>query len=224
MDLVINYIVEDNFDFYKELYNEDDVVVNDGDNSKINNDDNICLISKLALDHNHISLPCNHKFNFIPLYNEIKSQKVNVNRLETSRLYICEIKCPYCRTIHSKLLPHIVLNSGMNYIIGVNTPKKYCMDFHTCSYVFKCGNRKNTTCSDTAYYSDIGCYCKRHTCYVSEHEGNVDTTVVYCSAIVKSGKRKGTECNCKVTKKSPTLCSRHYREQSNNTHTPTQPS
>ena len=31
-------------------------------------DDNICLISKDKLHPNHITLKCNHKFNYIPIY------------------------------------------------------------------------------------------------------------------------------------------------------------
>ena len=34
--------------------------------------DNCCLISKEPLDRNYIKLECNHSFNYMPLYNEIK--------------------------------------------------------------------------------------------------------------------------------------------------------
>lgn len=210
MDLNKNYIIEGNLDFYKELYIDDDSENYMGNDTP---DTSLCLISKLALDSNHITLPCNHSFNFTPLYNEIKSQKLYVTRLEISKLNISQIKCPYCRTIHDKLLPHIVLDNNMNYIIGVNTPKKYCMDFHTCSYTFKSGKRKDTTCNDPAYYSTIGCYCKRHTAYISEHTCDTNSEEpTYCNVIMKSGKRKGTACNCKTTKKSSTMCSRHYND------------
>ena len=33
--------------------------------------DNICLISKEPLHPNHITLVCNHKFNYIPIYKEV---------------------------------------------------------------------------------------------------------------------------------------------------------
>jgi diphthamide synthase subunit DPH2 len=42
-------------------------------------DDNICLISKDKLHPNHITLKCNHKFNYIPIYKEVLYQKTKSN-------------------------------------------------------------------------------------------------------------------------------------------------
>ena len=43
----------------------------------IDNYDNICLISNEPLEE-HITFTCKHKFNYIPIYNEIKKQKYHI--------------------------------------------------------------------------------------------------------------------------------------------------
>ena len=37
--------------------------------------DNVCLITKSELIEYSIKLPCNHSFNYLPLYSEICNQK-----------------------------------------------------------------------------------------------------------------------------------------------------
>ena len=93
----MNYIIEDNIDFYNELNKQ---LTNN------NNDEDICLLSHLPLDINNIKLECRHKFNYLPLYNEVCKQKSN-NYFETTHLLINQIKCPYCRKITNNLLPYI---------------------------------------------------------------------------------------------------------------------
>ena len=39
------------------------------------NNNKLCLISNTKLETNYITLDCNHKFNFLPLYYEIVYQK-----------------------------------------------------------------------------------------------------------------------------------------------------
>ena len=63
----MNYIIEDDIDFFKEL-NEDLKI------DKVS-DENVCLISNLPLTDNYITLKCNHKFNLLPLFNEVCKQK-----------------------------------------------------------------------------------------------------------------------------------------------------
>ncbi len=152
----MNIIIEDNIDFYKELNNIDT-------NSE---EDNIeyCLLSKLPLDKNKIKLSCGHEFNFIPLFNEVCKQKCkdSTSYLEITRLCHNEIKCPYCRQKHKKLLPHVKMTSKMVYISGVNSPEYLCMDFHTCEYIYKSGKNKGSYCAKNAYYDVAGCFCNKH--------------------------------------------------------------
>ena len=56
--------------------------------------------------------------------------KKNTN-LEPKKLSIKEIRCPYCRKVHSSLLPQI---KGFAKISGVNSPEKYCMYLSKCPY------------------------------------------------------------------------------------------
>ena len=95
----MNYKIEGDVDFYKELKKS---IQND-----TSTDENICKITYEPLSDNFITLTCKHKFNYIPLYNEVVSQKVKTSYLETHRLRTKQIKCPYCRTITNALLPFI---------------------------------------------------------------------------------------------------------------------
>jgi hypothetical protein len=87
-----------------------------------------CLLSKTPLTYGHITLPCAHTFNFLPLYNEILSQKTNPILLKNIYHVILNknhIRCPYCRAIHADvLLPYIV---GDKRVTGVNGPSTSCM-------------------------------------------------------------------------------------------------
>ena len=96
-----NYIIEDDIDFYQEL--------NISSNKDFND---VCLISNEPLTRNSIRLPCNHTFNYLPLYKEICKQKNKYNSLEITKLKSHQIKCPYCRLIINNLLsslPHLLV-------------------------------------------------------------------------------------------------------------------
>ena len=171
----MNYIIESNIDFYAELQkqiHEENIKIN-----MISVSDNMCLLTNEPLSHNHITLECNHKFNYLPIYKEVCYQKLD-NFLETTRLHINEIKCPYCRIITSKLLPYIELYDIIQKKKGVNFPAKYCMKLHSCSWTSK--NKK--ICGCDAYKSDSGIYCSTHhkkllkKQYIIEQDNNIEWT------------------------------------------------
>lgn len=135
----MNYIIEDGIDFYKEL-NECDVD---------DNQDETCLISHEPLIRQQtVKLLCGHKFNYLPLFNEIYSQKKCLNVLEVKRLSINQLKCPYCRNIQNKLLPYIPQIDGVKRVYGVNSPEKWEMKNYLCecNYVYKSGKKKGLVC------------------------------------------------------------------------------
>ena len=111
----MNIILEGGVNFYDEL-NKSDSEVDD-------EEEECCLITNYPLDKNSITLQCNHKFNLLPLYKEVCNQKCKASHLEIKKLKMNEIKCPYCRQRHNKLLPHVKLNNTMSYIHGVNSPE-----------------------------------------------------------------------------------------------------
>ena len=126
-------------DFQKELY-----LLLSQDSSC---DDELCLISNLPLDDNHIELSCTHKFNYNSIFHEIKYQKTHSHHLETQKLSHSEIKCPYCRTIQKGLLP---CRTNYENITGVNWPKKYQYKSNICGYTFLSGKRKGVTKGESA--------------------------------------------------------------------------
>lgn len=139
------------FDFFK-LLNDDsyDVTINDVDSH--------CLLSKEPLHDIHIVLPCNHSFNYFPLYKDVIMQKKKDNSNNYyysyySNIATNQIKCPYCRTIHNNLLPFIEFDN-VEKKSGVNHPPKLCMPALHCS-----------TCKTNAIVknpSSDSCYCKKH--------------------------------------------------------------
>lgn len=140
-----NYIIEDGFDFYKELNgaSEDN---EDNANSSSTLKENHCMISHEKLTHNSIKLPCGHTFNYMPLYIELRLH-IKYNSIE----------CPYCRTTHEKLIPYIAL-PNVAKVLGVNHPKKRCMKGPTCNWKLKTGK----CCNKNAIECASGIFCDKH--------------------------------------------------------------
>tara|TARA_B100000767_G_scaffold271722_1_gene297908 strand:+ start:1097 stop:1744 length:648 start_codon:yes stop_codon:yes gene_type:complete len=151
----MNYITEDNIDFFDEITNLED---EDEDEKEVDK----WLLSGTPLTRNHITLDCNHKFNYCPLFHEVVKQKTVYNPNETSRLMIHEIKCPYCRQITPNLLPYIPVECGIIQVKGVNYPKNYCLQHKRCMWCFKTGKRKGQYCRGNGFETVLGTYCNKH--------------------------------------------------------------
>jgi len=149
-----------------------------------------CLLSKTPLTYGHIILPCSHTFNFLPLYNEVLSQKTNpilLKNIYHVKLNKNHMRCPYCRAIHADvLLPYIV---GDRRVIGVNGPSTLCMTSpFKCQHVTKKkmgrGSKSHevaTECnaSHDIYYCEVNddprFLCKRHR---TQQRKNDDSTIL----------------------------------------------
>jgi hypothetical protein len=143
----MNYIVEDNFDFYSELNQPVPV-------EKIKQEDSSrCMISHEILTYNSITLSCTHSFNYVPLYNELC--------LYNNKEYI---NCPYCRCKANKLLPFIPL-PGIKKIYGVNYPPKMSMPLPKCSFIRKTGVHKGLPCLHMGIEYEDGVFCDKHMKY-----------------------------------------------------------
>ena len=148
----INYIIEGNYDFKKEMANNND---NGSNNNSINE---LCLVSQEPLTKSHIKLPCDHRFNYMALYNEVSKQKQK-NLYQTYTLKLNQMKCPYCRVVFDKFLPYIPSECAER-TNGVNYPFKYGME-----NIVKCEWQKkneSTMCGKVALYIDSHSYCKIH--------------------------------------------------------------
>ena len=198
----MNYILSDDIDFFKEINNYDD------NESKEDDNQNLCLITQEPLQDNFIKLPCNHNFNYVPIYNEIIHQKKIINkRLETSKISLYQIKCPFCRTIHNGVLPYYETNH-IKIINGINSPYKYILPCYTCNYVKK----NKTLCNKKANCYNNGHYCATHCNYLINKEKKQENIELnYCKAILKSGKNKGQECKCIIKNKDTIYCKRHTK-------------
>lgn len=211
----ISYKVEDDLNFYDELQKmlDDNTIENKIIN---NNEDNICLLTKVELEPNHITLECKHKFNYLPLYKEVLNQKQKNNNyyLESTRLLNHQIKCPYCRSINNKILPFIEY-PDVKQVKYVNSPKTLSMDTSKCCFIYKNGYSKNKQCSTNAlYFPDAGLYCNKH--YKIHKESLENSNKIKkqkinntgCSALLKTGAKKGSLCGCK-TYLNGLYCKRH---------------
>jgi len=118
-----NYIIEGDIDFYAELYSSLD---NKSTENQIDETDkNVCLITDEPLEANSVTLICNHKFNYIPLYKDLVNHKRKFNTMESSgALTQGEIRCPYCRHKQKFVLPYYE-ELGLPKVSGVNEVYKY---------------------------------------------------------------------------------------------------
>jgi uncharacterized Zn finger protein (UPF0148 family) len=96
------YNIEGNIDFFSELYKSLD------DETKLESDINLCLITNQPLIDKFVELTCGHKFNYIPLFNDIYNHKKKFNLMEgkSTSLKVNEIRCPYCRKRQIGVLPY----------------------------------------------------------------------------------------------------------------------
>ena len=69
-------------DYFQMCLNEEDDDEEISDNFM---NEKRCLITSDKLIDNYVTLPCGHKFNYKPLYQEIVCQKVNPNHLEITK-------------------------------------------------------------------------------------------------------------------------------------------
>lgn len=122
MQMAKNYIIDNNINFYEELYKS-------LDEPEPTSEIETCLITNLPLTENYVQLECKHKFNYVPLYNDILIHKKTFNRLERRMLDAREIRCPYCRNIQKTLLPFYKMDGikeehGVNYFDETLAVKK----------------------------------------------------------------------------------------------------
>ena len=186
-------------------------------------DDNICLISKEKLHPNHITLTCNHKFNYIHIYKEVLYQKTKSNTLyEVTKLNSYQIKCPYCRTITNKLLPFIPYPS-VKLSKNIHSTEPDCITTAKCSHITKTRtpNKCDSPCDKNALYYEAEnlLFCPTHyKKYIAK--GPIESTKAgssntkpRCVAIIKNGTNIGKPCNSLISIDGSQFCKRHSHSQ-----------
>ena len=134
------YNIEGGINFFNELYKSLDIEENE---FKTEDDNNLCLISNHPLIEKHIVMDCGHKFNYIPLFLDIKNHKQKFNNMEggVSHLKNDEIRCPYCRKKQKGVLPYyeelsLIKINGVNYIdVDNNQTCKVTSEYIYCQYL-----------------------------------------------------------------------------------------
>lgn len=180
---------------------------NSGSNSE--NEENFCLLTKEPLQHIHIVLACGHKFNYIPLYREVISQKTiglsSTGYYTSHSLKRNEIKCPYCRNVQDKLLPYLEYD-GIKKMVNVNYPTKLSMTSQPCMHYASLHSKKgkkSAPCKENAIACHNEIYvCKKHyeECItIQQHlDANTDDALTHshskCGVILRYGKNKGKPC------------------------------
>jgi len=112
------YNIEGGIDFFSELYKSLD---DEENNCKTEEDNNLCLITNQSLTDKFVKMECGHKFNYLPLFNDLVNHKKKFNNMESTstHLKLNEIRCPYCRKKSTGLLPYYE-EFGLAKITGVN--------------------------------------------------------------------------------------------------------
>ena len=163
------YIIEGGLDFYEELYKSLDI---EETNEKTEEDNNLCLITNKALFENYVKLNCGHKFNYGPLFLDLKNHKQKFNGMEgsSSKLATDEIRCPYCRTKQKGVLPYYE-ELGFPKINGVNdinpfaNSKSSSSSYKTCEFVSLNAEFDPSGNNPTDFDSNNSGNCKFIKCY-----------------------------------------------------------
>jgi hypothetical protein len=165
------YNIEGSIDFFSELYKS----LDDEEEENEQNDDNLCLITNLPLNNNFFKMDCGHKFNYIPLYLDIKNHKQKFNGMEgnSSRLNKNEIRCPYCRNRHKGVLPYyeelgLPKVDGVNYVNpNYKTPVNTSGYYKTCHFLTPNPNFNpdGENASETNAYNNNNINCKYFLCF-----------------------------------------------------------
>jgi hypothetical protein len=170
------YNIEGNVDFFSELYKS----LDDEDNiHKTESDNNCCLITNHVLNDKFVELICGHKFNYIPLYNDIYNHKKKFNNMEdiNSSLKMNEIRCPYCRKKQLGVLPYYAdiikeKTNGVNFYDDTQEQiisAKKIFNYGKCEFIFPPliinSHTTNPFCTST-YVTKSECdnktYCWNH--------------------------------------------------------------
>jgi len=165
------YIIEGGLDFYEELYKSLDI---EDENEKTEEDNNLCLITNQILTDNYIKLNCGHKFNYGPLFFDLKNHKQKFNGMEGSsgKLGIDEIRCPYCRTKQKGVLPYyeelgFPKVNGVNEINLVKNSNTNPYSYKTCEFVSLNTEFDPSGNNPTDYNSNNSGNCKFIKCFHS---------------------------------------------------------
>ena len=189
----MNYIIEDNIDFYKSI-NDDNTINN-------NNEEGLCLITNEPLEPDFVSLKCGHAFNYIPLYNDILGHKTKGNRLEHKQFQLNknQIRCPYCKTVQNKLLPYYE-KKGVKAILGVNVqcpPNDSCNYIHSSSWAKKLLKKQQD--------KEAKLLQKQQDKEAKLLQKQQDK----CVFMLTRGINKGSQCRCNIVENG--FCKRHLK-------------
>ena len=161
------------------------------DNEETINSDNICLISKLPIE-NEITLPCGHKFDYMYLYEFLKSFKSKHPNIKN------KIQCPYCREKFEGFVPYYEIPSMEEYM-NKNITSKFKNNILKCSYEFKSGKKKGLMCECCAHNFKVGTYCLKHKNQIqNKFDKSIKSTVNQCEGLTSKNER----CKCKAIKDS----------------------
>jgi len=171
-----NVEVEDGFDFWSEL-------ANDEPNSPVTDD--CCLLTQEPLTFNYITMPCGHKYNYVAICKEISNMKLpNTYYKPGIKLARNQTFCPYCRKIFNQLLPKIPCVDfvpAMHVCSSTNH-----IEHRTCQYVFQSGKRIGQCCGKkNAVDTKIGAFCSQHTCSKKKSTGKANIII----ALDEEGKK-----------------------------------
>jgi len=166
-----------------------------------------CMITNEELAPDHITLRCNHKFNYQPLIFSVITRYCNNGCDSKSSALVC----PYCRHTIRYPLPYRP-NIYRPKIRHLNWPPHHCYERHVCPYIAK--NGKTCDVNATVFLNDKY-YCYKHVNIISKQTSckaqQVNSTHKKCIAILVSGKRKGEQCNA-IVKNDGDVCNRHKKK------------
>jgi hypothetical protein len=228
------YVLEDGSEVSLNMKDMNEMVEEEEKDGKTN----LCLISGEKITEPSVKLDCGHTYNYIPLYKDVINQKKKFWGLDTDKLNMNEMRCPYCRKKQNKLLsfydlPEVEKIHGINWLDetlltttynhGVceykceNPNTFYCLN----NYVIKLSNGKTYCCIHQKTMLKQIAKEKAKEEKAKEKEAAKKTllekkiqqkqNIILCQTILKTGKRIGKPCGQKAIQEN--CCLRHYHLQ-----------
>ena len=127
----------------------------------------LCLITGEKIIDPHVTMKCGHTFNYVPLYKDLINQKTKFQILDTDKLGLQVVRCPYCRSKQDSLLPFYDLPEvkkihGINWLDEESMKNTYCKGL--CEFVspYLDGNYLYCVNNYVIKMSDGKSYCLYH--------------------------------------------------------------
>ena len=120
-----------------------------------------CLLAGESLGANHVTAPCGHRFNYLPLFLEARAQLNQPRPYDTDYVGRGQMRCPYCRQVSNGVLPYVPTLVA-DKVKNVNWPPGRAIAHRRCDQILARGPKAGQACAAPGFECDGVSLCVRH--------------------------------------------------------------